>query len=113
MDNSKFLALMADENANVTLSVSSDNLRTFATFLVNSVRGEFQSMAPSRQEAEKEPEDRLLSRKEACDYLGICPTTMWKWTKEGVLTAVQSATKLKYRKSDLDRILNGGIREPE
>ncbi len=107
MENSKFLALMADENAHVTLNVSSDNLRAFALYLVNTVKGEVQVIQQSQQ-VEKEPKDVMMSRQEACNYLGICPTTIWKWAKEGILTPIQSPTKqLKYRKSDLDRILNG------
>ena len=47
---------------------------------------------------------RLLTTKEAAEYLGISPKTLWEWTERGIIPRVEiPGTKSKY---DLDDLIN-------
>ncbi len=46
-------------------------------------------------------EDELLTRQGVMEYLGIKSTTLWAWTKMGLLTPVKIRRKCLYRKSDI------------
>ena len=52
-------------------------------------------------------DDRLLSNKQAADYLGIKPNTLtiWRTTKRFVIPYIQIGRKVHYKKSDLDIFL--------
>lgn len=109
MDNMKFLALMGDEGTNFTLAVSSANLRAFARQLIEMARTELAEKKQS-DEQQKKDEETFFSRKQAAEYLGICETTLWKWAKPDVayLVPVKVGGKVRYTKSQLDRIKFGG-----
>ena len=99
---------MGDKSANFTISTSSENLRAFADYLIGKAREEL--AAHQAEEAiEKENAETFLSRKETCEYLGVCEATLWKWAKPDrrYLMPVRVGSKVRYRKSDLDRIKFG------
>ena len=50
-------------------------------------------------------EDRLLTRDEVKDMCGVCDTTLWLWNKRNYLKAVKVGSKVRYRFSDVRRIL--------
>ena len=109
MDNLRFLAIMNDGNADINLVVSKENLMAFADQLITRAREELAAKAEQEQR-QKTNEETLLTRKEACAYLGVCETTLWNWAKSdvGYLLPVRVGSKVMYRKSDLDRIKSGG-----
>ena len=45
---------------------------------------------------------KLFSRLEACDYLRIGPTTLWRITVKGLLPSVRIGSRVLYRQDDLD-----------
>ena len=49
---------------------------------------------------------RLITQKEAAEYLGISPKTLWEWTERGVVPRVEiPGTKSKYDLNDLDNLI--------
>ena len=49
---------------------------------------------------------RLLTAKEAAEYLGISTKTLWEWTERGVVPRVEiPGTKSKYDLNDLERLI--------
>lgn len=112
MDNVKFLALMGDDSIDFNVLVTKDNLMAFADYIVDRTRKEFADKS-AQAERQKRDEQTLLTRKETCEYLGVCETTLWKWARPDVryLVPVKVGTKVRYRKSDLDRIKFGQAKE--
>jgi len=66
-----------------------------------------------REEAEREAERRfqihsdfLVAKEEARARLGRPdPSTLWRWEKAGYLIPVRIGTRVFYRQSDLDRLI--------
>lgn len=52
-------------------------------------------------------EDELLTRKKVMEYLHIKSTTLWQWTKMGILTPIKIKRKCFYRKSDILALQSG------
>ena len=50
-------------------------------------------------------EDRLLTREEVKSMCGVCDTTLWLWNKRNYLKTVKVGNKVRYRYSDVKRIL--------
>ena len=50
MDNTKFIALMSDNNADFNIIVSKDNLKAFADHLINHFRLELETKAGTMDE---------------------------------------------------------------
>lgn len=53
------------------------------------------------KKSSKEIGDDLLSREQACKYLKIKNTTLWKWTKKGKIKAYGIGNRVLYKKEDL------------
>lgn len=78
----------------VQLSITADDLFDFANEVVRQTRKDLQP------ESNKE-EDELLTRKRVMEYLGIKATTLWQWTKMGLITPIKIKRKCLYRRSDI------------
>ena len=49
----------------------------------------------------KDADDELLTRKEACKLLQINSSTLWHWTNKGKVTAYGIANRRYYKRSEL------------
>ena len=49
----------------------------------------------------KEPDNRMLSRKEVSEMLGISLPTLHTWTKEGVIPGVRIGNTVRYRSGEI------------
>ena len=54
--------------------------------------------------------DQLITTKDAAKQLGVDPSTLWRWHKEGYLVKVYVGNKPRYKQSDVNRILQKGER---
>ena len=54
-----------------------------------------------KEELENKDSDILLSRAEACELLKINKTSLWKWTKNGKITAYGMGSRVYYKKKEL------------
>lgn len=50
-----------------------------------------------------------LTRKETAKRLGVSLATLWKWAKEGYLVPAKIGTKVMYRASDVDALLERNL----
>ncbi len=86
-------------NANVCVSINVADLNEFLLQVIN-----------DKMEAQKqEEEEAYLTRDEASRMLGgAALSTLWRWEKTGYLTPVRMGSKVRYRKSDVLKIIKEG-----
>lgn len=46
-------------------------------------------------------EKELLTREETCELLKVDPSTLWRWTAKGVITAYAIGSRRFYKKEEL------------
>ena len=96
------LADLLQTNANISLTITLDDLRTFSNELIQSTKKELEAEVIAQQN------ESYLTRLETADFLKVDQATLWRWAKRGYLMPVEMGGRRLYRKSDLQRILNGG-----
>ena len=66
-------------------------------------------IAETKRELEQTIADQnaetYLSREKVMEIFGVGQTTMWRWQKIGYLVPINVGGKRRYRKSDINRIL--------
>jgi len=66
----------------------------------------FARVAPLIQSANKpQPETELLTRKEAAKLLGVSLPTILDWTKTGKITGYRIASRIRYKRHELEASL--------
>lgn len=83
---------------NVTISVTNEQLLTFANQLLNGAKEIYEKV--------EEPE-QYLTRKQTAEMLDVDLSTLWRWNNENYLCAVEIGGKRKYKLSDVNKILKG------
>ena len=58
----------------------------------------------SQWEDEKRKEEKLITKAEARRRLGVNPSTLWRWDREGYLKARHKGRKVFYLESDVDEL---------
>lgn len=54
-------------------------------------------------------EKPTMSRHQAAKALGVTLSTLWRWAKEGYLVPVKIGTKVLYRATDIDKMLETNL----
>lgn len=96
------ISILRQGNANVRLEVSGADLLAFSNELINRAKSE---LSAEIAEARKE---KYLTKEEIKEICGVCDTTLWHWNRKGYLRTVKIGNKVRYRQSDIRRILEGG-----
>lgn len=66
----------------------------------------FKRIAPLIQSANKpQPETELLTRKQAAKLLGVSLVTIQDWTKTGKITGYRIASRIRYKRHELETSL--------
>ncbi len=66
----------------------------------------FSKFAPLIQSVNKpQPETELLTRKEAAKLLGVSLVTIQDWTKTGKITGYRIASRIRYKRHELETSL--------
>ena len=114
MEDFKFIALLEDKSTNFNVSVTSQNLKAFADYLIGKAKEELKVENPGIEEPVVD-EKTMLTRYETCKYLDVCPSTLWAWAKPEVqyLVPVKQGGRVMYRKADVDRVKFGRQKEKE
>lgn len=84
---------------NVTVAVTPADLKEFAIYLMENV-----SADKARQQRE---EKTFLTGAEAQKALGVKRTTLWRWERSGYLTPVRLGRSPRYKREDIERLING------
>jgi predicted site-specific integrase-resolvase len=50
--------------------------------------------------------ERLYNRKELAEYLKVAPSTIINWSSRGIITPIFIQSKVYYKASEIDEILN-------
>ncbi len=95
------MQIISNGAANIKLEITGEDLRVFSDELINRAINE---VALAFRAAD---EERLLSREEVKDMCGVYDATLWHWNKRNYLKAVKVGSKVRYRLSDVKRILGG------
>ena len=85
------MQIISNGAANIKLEITGEDLRVFSDELAFRAN----------------EEERLLSREEVKDMCGVCDATLWHWNKRNYLKTVKVGSKVRYRLSDVKRILGG------
>ncbi len=96
------ISILRQGNANVRLEVSGADLLALSNELINRAKSE---LSAEIAEARKE---KYLTKEEIKEICGVCDTTLWHWNRKGYLRTVKIGNKVRYRQSDIRRILEGG-----
>lgn len=90
---------LIENGANVTLSINANDLREF----LNEVKDQ---LTPEKTE-------KYLTRAQVCEILSVDQSTIWRWDKLGYLKAIKIGGKIRYRQSDIDKLLKTDNHESE
>ena len=93
------MQIISNGTANIKLEITSEDLRNFSNELINRAVNEVAAALKATNE------DRLLTREEVKSMCGVCDTTLWLWNKRNYLKTVKVGNKVRYRYSDVKRIL--------
>jgi len=87
------------QQPNVTVSVTGEQLLTFANHLSSGAREIYEKV--------EEPE-QYITRKQAAKMLDVDLSTLWRWdTQLDYLHPIDIGGKRKYKLSDINKILRG------
>lgn len=62
---------------------------------------------PHDRPHERELGERLLNVKEAAEFMGVKPKTVYMWVSQGRLHALRAGNRLRFRRDDLMTWLGG------
>lgn len=91
--------LLAKGNVNLKLEVSGEDLLSFSNELINRAKTELASATS------KKKEEKYLTKEEVKAFCNVCDTTLWHWNKRGYLKVIKIGNKVRYRQSDISKIL--------
>lgn len=64
-------------------------------------------IADKIEEYETTKKDRLLSKKQVAERIGVDRSTLWRWEKENYLVSIRFGKKVRYKESDIIEIEEG------
>ena len=99
------IEILQKEKGSIKLEVNGEDLLEFSNDLINRAKNE---LATEIVEARKE---RYLTKAEVKEICDVCDATLWHWNKKGYLKVIKIGNKVRYRMSDIRRILEGGDRK--
>lgn len=62
-------------------------------------------LKPPQEEVQPPPHQRLLTNRQACQYLQVSPTTLWRLVKQGRIRTVDLRGRARYDIQELDRFI--------
>lgn len=99
----KDLIKLSKECPDMIVSVKLGELVEFGNILISNVKSELeQTIADQNAET-------YLSIEKVMEMFGVCRGTLWRWRKAGYLVPINVGGKRRYRKSDVNHIIEGDI----
>lgn len=95
------LSIIQNEHASIKLEVTGEDLLNFSNDLINRAKNE---LSLEIAEARKE---KYLTKEEVKEICGVCDATLWHWNKKNYLKTIKIGNKVRYRMSDVRKILEG------
>ena len=88
--------------SNVTLAVAPNDLEEFAKDIVERTKREIE------RELEETNSEVYYTADQTADKFSVDRTTLWRWAKRGYLVPIKVGGLVRYRRSDVVKILNHG-----
>ena len=82
------------------------DLDSRSSIVRSAITKELQEFKKGLKIDKNDPEDEVLTRKQASEFLQICLTTLWDLDRKGILPSRRIKSKVYYLKSDLINFLN-------
>lgn len=86
--------------ANITLAITPADLKEFAQEVADNTRLKIE------REISEGKTDMLYTTNYVAELLSVDRSTLWRWDKTGYLKVIEVGGQRRYRKSDIDCILN-------
>lgn len=93
------IRILHSGNANVKVEVNGEDLLTFSNELINRAKTE---LSADYAEAQKE---KYITKEEVKAICHVCDATLWHWNRKGYLKTIKVGNKVRYRQSDIRKIL--------
>lgn len=93
---------LLEKGANVSLTVGVSDLNQFAKTISEQTRLQIET------EVAAQSTESYLTRHQVVNILSIDKSTLWRWSKRNYLNPVRVGGLVRYRKSDIENILNSG-----
>ena len=88
--------------ANVSITVTADDLRVFLTEVAQEVMNKEKAAQAAKNDVE------MLNQAQVCSYLGVSKATVWRSEKIGYLRpSARMGSRPMYNKTDVERIKKG------
>ena len=88
--------------ANVSITVSAEDLRVFFAEVAQQVINQEKAAQAAKNDVE------MLNQAQVCSYLGVSKATVWRWEKIGYLRpSTRMGSRPMYNKTDVERIKKG------
>ena len=91
-----------ENNVGLTLTLNADDLIEFGEYILSKASRE------AEEQKRLKNEEVYYSVEEAMKVLNIKNrSSLWRWNKSGYLTANKVGKLVRYKKTDIDNLLNG------
>ena len=88
--------------ANVSITISANDLRTFLTEVAQEVMNKEKAAEAAKNDVE------MLNQAQVCSYLGVSKATVWRWEKKGYLRpSTRMGSRPMYLKSEIEKLKKG------
>ena len=95
------LVALARECPSLQVTITLGDLVEANTLLIAEAKQQMQQLIADNAA------ESYLSRDKVMEMLGVSECTLWRWARMHYLTPLSIGGKKRYRKSDIDRILQG------
>ncbi len=95
------------DNPNLSITVKASELKATFADIVEDVIESY------KREVTAKPQDVLYTPKQVCEILSIDKSTLWRWGKIDYLCGIKVGDSVRYRKSQIDDIINAKVGDNE
>ena len=101
-DNIMAISEILSSGANVSITVTADDLRVFLAEVAQEVMNKEKAAQAAKNDVE------MLNQAQVCSYLGVSKATVWRWEKIGYLRpATRMGARPMYLKSEIEKLKKG------
>ena len=93
---------LAREYPSITVNIRADELMEAVRFCIS------ESKRSLEQLVQDEAQEKYLSPAKTAELLDVNASTLWRFGQRNYLNPIRIGGKKRYRKSDIDKILNAG-----
>ena len=89
---------LLQDNASLNVTISASQLLEVVDYAISKTKVEFE---------QKQQPEQYLTRKQTAEILDVDLSSLWRWNKENYLCPIEVGGKRRYKKSDIDKIMEG------